>query len=331
MTMRRECVAIVIVGIIIGAVLTIPYYTNALLLLSDLPTPSFIIDTQALRRRRVVAAGPLADDVDAIYSRLPPSIRCPKNGVLLRPSMILPDRGISTSSTDTYPTTEAGAGANESIFECEFDVIEGQPSVGYIHASVVRAREDVIPGADDPVSTFLAEVDVGCDLCGGDEQDSAGGARLVLGLNNHHVGSYYWARSAGAGSSAEAPGISFCASAGGTTTVRSRGILRWVNEEGPEACNSNDGKRSEWVNFLRTRDTVQLVPMDGQDSILRFSKRFGISTIESTDSDNDMVYSAPMKDDDHATRGRSIRVFGISSQGRPMGSEPEVICEWIVT
>jgi hypothetical protein len=321
-----------IIGIIIATLLTIPNYTNALLLLSDLPTPSFIIDTQALLRRHSVAASPLADDVLAIYSsRLPPSIRCPKNGILLRPSRIVSSREIistSSSTKTTYPTTttvnaEAEADSESIVLECEFEVIEGQPSVGYIHTSVVRAREDVIPGVD-PVSTFLAEVDVGCDLCGG-------GARLVLGLNNHHVGSYYWARSAGAGSSMEAPGISFCGSAGGTTTVPSRGILRWVNEEGPEACNSNDGKRSEWVNFLRTGDTVQFVPMDGQDSILRFSKRFGISTIESTESDTDMVYSAPMKDDDHATWGRSIRVFGISSQGRPMGSEPEVICEWTVT
>ena len=324
-----------IVGIIIATVLTIPYDTNALLLLSDLPTPSFIIDTQALLRRHSVATRVSPDDGLAIYSssRLPPSIRCPKNGILLRPSRIVSSReSISTSSSKTtYRTTttvnaEAEADSESIVLECEFEVIEGQPSVGYIHASVVRAREDVIPGVDEPVSTFLAEVDVGCDLCGGDEQDnnSGGGARLVLGLNNHHVGSYYWARSAGAGSSMEAPGISFCSSAGGTTTVRSRGILRWVNEEGPEACNSNDGKRSEWVNFLRTGDTVQFVPMDGQDSILRFSKRFGISTVESTESDTDMDYSA-------RSRGRSIRVFGISSQGRPMGSEPEVICEWTVT
>ena len=73
---------------------------------------------------------------------------------------------------------------------------------------------------------------------------------------------------------------------------------------------ANDGKRSEWVNFLRKEDTVQFVPADGQNALLQFRDRFG------------------KRSDDGKFDDTSIRVFGISSQGRPIGSEPEVVCEW---
>ncbi|KAL3811163.1 hypothetical protein ACHAXA_001378 [Cyclostephanos tholiformis] len=268
------------------ATATIP--GTASLLLSDLPTPSFIVDTQALRRLVRPSVG---DDVGQDASALPfvPSIRCPETGVVLRPSMIARHANYS--------------GSDDITVDCSFDVVEGQPAVGYIHSAVVRAREEAVPGEDDPLSTFLAEIDADPALC-------CGRARLVLGLNNHHVGGYYWARSAGAGSSMVAPGVSFGSGGSGNSiaSVKSdRGVLRWMNDDGPEACNSNDGKRSEWVNFLRRGDTLQLVPADGQNSILRFRERFGIRM------------------DDFSS---SIRVFGISSRGRPMGSEPEVVCEW---
>lgn len=84
----------------------------------------------------------------------------------------------------------------------------------------------------------------------------------------------------------DAPGI----------VVDERGIVRWQSKEGPIDCNSNDGKRSEWVNFLRTGDTVQLLPEDAEAAIHQFA--------------------------------RQGRVYGISSQGRPLGSEPEVVCTW---
>jgi hypothetical protein len=112
------------------------------------------------------------------------------------------------------------------------------------------------------------------------------GAQLVLGLNNHHVGSYYWARSAGSGAAMEAPGILF----------DTGGILRWKNPRGPMECNSNDGKRSEWANFLRKGDTVQLLPLNVEEAIL-----------------------SAMKSD---------CIFGVSSEGRPLGSEPQVVCKW---
>eukprot|EP00584_Thalassiosira_punctigera_P020000 CAMPEP_0172571224 /NCGR_PEP_ID=MMETSP1067-20121228/130549_1 /TAXON_ID=265564 ORGANISM="Thalassiosira punctigera, Strain Tpunct2005C2" /NCGR_SAMPLE_ID=MMETSP1067 /ASSEMBLY_ACC=CAM_ASM_000444 /LENGTH=280 /DNA_ID=CAMNT_0013363503 /DNA_START=63 /DNA_END=902 /DNA_ORIENTATION=+ len=263
---------------------------TSLLLLSDLPTPSFIVDTQALRRH--VGPPVTGDKKDAtIYA---PSIRCPKNDLVLRPSPIRRD--------DFPPSSEE----DSVTIDCDFQFADGQPAMGYLHSSVVRAREDAVAGEDDPLSTFLAEVDLDPALCGGD-------ARLVLGLNNHHVGGYYWARSAGAGSSMEAPGVWFGGdgdrngSDGNVPAKTERGFLRWINEDGPTACNSNDGKRSEWVNFLRKEDTVQFVPGDGQNTLLHFRKRFG----EQSDAG---------KHDE-----ASIRVFGISSQGRPMGSEPEVV------
>ena len=120
---------------------------------------------------------------------------------------------------------------------------------------MVRSREQAVEGRDDPVTTFLAELDLTPSKCG------SSGAELVLGLNNHHVGSYYWARSAGSGASMEAPGVLFDMNG-------SSGVLRWEKEGGPIECNSNDGKRSEWVNFLRAGDTVQLLPFDVDDTIL---------------------------------------------------------------
>jgi hypothetical protein len=255
------------------------YHTNSLLLLSDLPTPSFIIDLQALRR---VAEPPFKD------GELP-SIRCPKNNLLLQPLPI--------------------SNNNSIITNCNFPIVEGQPAIGYLHSTVTRSRDDVIHGEDDPISTFLAEVDLDPTLCccGGN------GAHLVLGLNNHHVGSYYWARSAGAGSSMEAPGVCY-----GSSKSNSKGVLRWLDENGPTACNSNDGKRSEWVNFLRKQDTVQLLPKDGQDTLMEFHKRYRKSSLSSCNDSEGMA----------AAGGTSTRIFGISNEGRPMGSEPKVVCEY---
>jgi hypothetical protein len=155
----------------------------------------------------------------------------------------------------------------------------------YFHSKVIRSKEDALEGQDDPVSTFLVQVDLDHTLCG-----SNSGAQLVLGLNNHHVGSYYWARSAGSGASMEAPGILFDTSNG------KGGILRWENPRGPIECNSNDGKRSEWASFLRKGDTVQLLPFNVNEAVLSAVK--------------------------------SDSIFGVSSEGRPLGSEPQVICQW---
>ncbi len=137
------------------------------------------------------------------------------------------------------------------------------PGVCYLHASVVVKSRD---------ARSLVQLNV--------PSDSNYKAHLVLGLNNHHVISYYWARSAGAGSSMEAPGVQFVADE-----------LQWSSDDWKK-CNSNDGKRSEWVAFLQPNDTVQLLP-----------------------------------DEDWRSWQR-LPVWGISTRGRPLGSEPAVVCEW---
>jgi hypothetical protein len=138
----------------------------------------------------------------------------------------------------------------------------------YWHCQVTRAREEA---TEEDAATFLAETDLSPETK----------AELVLGLNNHHVGSYYWARSAGAGAAMEAPGV-----------VLKDSCLHWGSEAGPADCNSNDGKRSEWVNFLRRGDQLQLLPLEPLENL-------GIEA-----------------------------VYGVSSYERPLGSEPAVVCEW---
>mmetsp|Transcript_39472 Transcript_39472/g.118494 ORF Transcript_39472/g.118494 Transcript_39472/m.118494 type:complete len:282 (-) Transcript_39472:146-991(-) len=255
--------------------------------LSDLPTPSFVVDLRALRKSYRLSAESL------------PSLHIPKHGINL------------------FPRT---AGDENVMFEAPsvdvtFEFSEGDSAIGYLHASVVKSREDAIAGQDDPIETFLAELDFPPSLTGiaretGNDNDARSyvypGARLVLGLNNHHVGSYYWARSAGAGASMDAPGVCF-------GNERDSGVLRWEKDGGPIECNSNDGKRSEWVNFLRKGDTVQLLPLAGQDCLLQFFRRFDEATGRSSSSEN----------------SQALRIFGVSSEGKPLGSDPELVCEWV--
>ena len=90
---------------------------------------------------------------------------------------------------------------------------------------------------------------------------------------NHHVGGYYWARGMGMGASLPAHGIhvrpvSGDGGAQDNNADYSYSELYW-KKRGPgsdametteESSNSNDGKRSEWADFLVIGDTVQLVP-----------------------------------------------------------------------
>jgi hypothetical protein len=220
------------------------------LFLSDLPTPSLVLDVHAIQRQ-------IGTDV------LPPLELRHYNAVLM------PADPVNGLQVDTVASPH--------------DVLTSTHAypISYLHCTVTRPRDEVDPISDDPATTFLAEIDLKpADLK----------AKLVLGLNNHHVGSYYWARASGAGAAMEAPGIFLDA------RNPERGILRWASPLGPTDCNSNDGKRSEWVNFLRKRDTVQLLPADAEAAVHIFANK--------------------------------ERVYGITSKGRPLGSEPEVVCTW---
>ena len=129
----------------------------------------------------------------------------------------------------------------------------------YVHTTVQsgRTREAGAVGAmtrgtartgtrnvDGPV--LLAVLDASEAMCGT-------GAFVGLGLNNHFTGSYYWGRSSGAGASLPAPGVRLAP----TATGPDAGRLQMLRVEGCD--NSNDGKRSEWCEFLRRGDELQLV------------------------------------------------------------------------
>jgi len=218
------------------------------------------------------------------------------------PAIILPDSGITL-----YPVLDGkvqyDAPTCENLF-LDNDVMttESAEAFAYLHASVLRSRFDKNTDSEGDPPTFLAELDLKPSLCSGrltmaQPIHTRGLAYLCLGLNNHHVGGYYWARSAGNGSSMEAPGVKF------TDRGNDIGLLEWVHLDGAHKSNTNDGKRSEWVNFLRTGDQVQLIPTSVEDSLVEFIR-----------------YS-----DD---REENCRVFGITTVDRPLGSDPVVLCSF---
>jgi hypothetical protein len=63
----------------------------------------------------------------------------------------------------------------------------------FLHASVIRSRN---PKDTNTSSTFIAELDLPPSLCRDILVEpymvNRDPARLCLGLNNHHVGGYYW-------------------------------------------------------------------------------------------------------------------------------------------
>jgi hypothetical protein len=305
------------------------YYTatnnqvaTALVLLSDIPTPSFVIDIDALPSQ--------------FNSKSPPLLYLPKFDTTLSPILISTGNKKSNEDNDEQklPSPLLRYEFNDDKKDEEENGDSKSSSnnnlaVGYLHSSVIGAREDVVDENNNESTTFLAEVDLVQSLCffpssrrsknledGKEEKEKRAvpKAHLVLGLNNHHVGSYYWARSAGVGASMEAPGIAFESLFSSSTSNNDeenddcdnveRGIIKWETDGGPLECNSNDGKRSEWVNFLRIGDNVQFLPSCDEGAIMAFVQKFG-------DADES-------------------RIYGVSSKGRPLGSEPLVTCRWAV-
>ncbi len=252
------------------------------LLLCDLPTPSLVIDLLALQKKVTGCASRDPNSKKRLAWK-PPSIQAQDNQRV--PSNILLDP-MPLDGFSWFDTTTTNMNAEESVMSSLWTT-EG---ICYLHTRVTRAREDCNP--DEDPDTFLAEVDLlqkhmqPVDLS--EPQKKMEPPTLVLGLNNHHVISYYWARSAGAGAAMEAPGIVYNPQGG---------QLRWKSRTRTDD-NTNDGKRSEWVNFLRVGDAVQLVPHPS--------------------SVPDVLSAVCL----------AGRIYGISSQGRPLGSEPGVICHW---
>ena len=265
---------------------------NALTLVSDLPTPSFLVDMDMLHKAAAVAAVDVNAEAEA-PSKIR-SLHLPKykTNLMRHP--------LESEAVDNYIHH-----VHDDSHSYDVSQYKGQQSaLGYLHTSVTRSRsngqgnenkqqqqEQQQTQQQDSFS-FLAELDLGGELVCPEHVPE-----LVMGINNHHVGSYYWARSAGMGASMEAPGIAYRILEHDTVAgTAGKGSLHWQGD-GPLDCNSNDGKRSEWVNFLRTGDLVQLLPHCFEDGIMAFEQG-------------------------------DCPIFGFSSFGRPLGSEPRVVCEW---
>jgi len=125
------------------------------------------------------------------------------------------------------------------------------------------------------------------------------GAFLSMGLNNHWDADYYWARSAGSSARLPVPGIGLRTTTAGETVIKRLGEVEAAAEATGYGFNQfqpNDGKRSEWCEYLRPRDEVDLVPVG---RLLRC---------------------------DLAMFGD--RIVGVTRKERPLGAEPVVAGEW---
>jgi hypothetical protein len=126
----------------------------------------------------------------------------------------------------------------------------------YVHVGVLSGRDSSVGavgattgrGRDTPIQ--LGHLD--CTL------DEAGGPRsfVGLGLNNHFTGGYYWGRASGPGAAMPAPGVELRELApDSASSAETQPLLQLVRVD-----NSNDGKRSEWCEFLQRGDQLQIVP-----------------------------------------------------------------------
>ena len=137
----------------------------------------------------------------------------------------------------------------------------------YVHTSVVSGR-DVKAGAVGSTTLaqratpsapiVLATLDCAARQTGRD-------AFVGLGLNNHFTGGYYWGRSSGPGAAMPAPGVALQASG-------EQAPLRLLRLE-----NSNDGKRSEWCEFLAVGDQMQIVLPNARAALAAFDTVVGVT------------------------------------------------------
>jgi hypothetical protein len=265
---------------------------HALVFLRDVPTPSFLIDLHAMQR-----SSSMQDPIPAVTSTtatryIPPSlnvpIRIPGTNQTIVPSKLLGYENPKASP----PVPDTSLLAPLDLFDDDQNgtvLASGTICYGYVHCSVTQSFIDT--GCID-----LVELDLPSRFMGDIE---CAELQLVLGVNNHHVGSYYWARSAGSGAAMEAPGIVLSHSGSGGASMSASDqttVLQWQSPCLAD-CNSNDGKRSEWVRFLRPGDQVQLRPLTSR-----------------------------------ATRVllENLPLYGISLASRPLGSEPVVVCEYSI-
>lgn len=180
----------------------------------------------------------------------------------------------------------------------------------FVHTQVTNtsARDRINRDLGSGKSPVIGRIDTSS------RQHVPGGAFLSIGLSNHHVGGYYWARGMGIGASLEAHGVAFRGaevSSSDSAAATSDGELYWKRRgtdpesdvgdavargaTTDESSNSNDGKRSEWADFLVSGDTVQLLPHNATKVLFESSFR---------------------------------RLVGVRRAGRPLGADPIVERLW---
>jgi len=168
----------------------------------------------------------------------------------------------------------------------------------FVHTQIMdtSVRDAITQQQGSGKSHIICQVDVSPELI-------PGGAYLGIGLANHLVGGYYWARGLGIGASLPAHGV-FLTSCNDESENEEYGELYWkkrgpgrnAKENTEESSNSNDGKRSEWADFVMVGDTVQLVP-ENTTEVLSYSR---FSTL-----------------------------LGVRRIGRPLGADPIVEKKWV--
>ena len=95
-----------------------------------------------------------------------------------------------------------------------------------------------------------------------------------------------------------------------------------------DAINSNDGKRSEWCDFLQVGDTVQLIPRYANIALTLLQRTLagagaGAGAAGNGDGDGDgngsTSSSIPVAE---------VPVVGVRREGRPRGADPIVEVVW---
>ena len=156
----------------------------------------------------------------------------------------------------------------------------------FVHTQITdtSVRDTITRRQGSGHSQVIGRIDVSPELV-------SGGAYLGIGLANHHVGGYYWARGLGTGASLPAHGVFLRPyeskntddedKEGGELYWKKRGAGKNAVDTTEDSSNSNDGKRSEWADFVVVGDTVQLVPEDtpGVLNDSQFMKLFGMRRI----------------------------------------------------
>uniref|UniRef100_A0A7S4AK37 Uncharacterized protein n=1 Tax=Pseudo-nitzschia australis TaxID=44445 RepID=A0A7S4AK37_9STRA len=284
-------------------------------LLSDLPTPTLLIEL-SLAENALKNTNMSLDDALSILSSEH------------FPEILKPASSSSNNNNDEVEKTLCELLLDGSIF---------------MHTQVTDTsiRDRINRDYGSGKSSVIGRVDA-CP-----KQHVSGGAYLGIGLSNHHVGGYYWARGMGIGASLEAHGVAFRGVQGSISEKRveesdhnnssssnfseeensaisttAGGELYWKRRSldpakgdssgggsgsdtasaalcrgntTDKSSNSNDGKRSEWADFLVPGDTVQLIPYSAA-RVLR----------ESTFQ----------------------RLVGVRRVGRPLGADPIVERLW---